>query len=1743
MLYILIVHIFQEEEMMAKAKAVETKKLEMERLKIEQLRNSSMSPHEKLIHDRLRQQERLREEQLLEEAQIRQEKLSLIRQEETLLMRQEEMLRQIQEEKMKLLKQEDLIRSRQQDRLKQVRAEKALLEKQEQMLKLREEQLLQERIRQEKLREEAFNLKKQEEEIRRRQEEITKELLKGEMSLQGVDDVMVCQAREGQVFQGRKPQFPERVLDHSLVDVQQLNTSDWSSSDAESMRPYRNSMQDVPTYMEANDNYDSNPFYVLNEGAAEQKNEEFSGSSEEEDTMEEDCYECKVEVKQQNTQVPTSVRTIETATLPGWAPVTPYLNMSKHLPITTQEEISAIFTESKSQGSLYKTAGIVTSPESVMTSTNMITTPDSSISLHSQMSNNEMDLSSCPASPIPPIPPLPKDSKDLMSDHFQTVQPDVPPRDDSFNITAVYSTDPQSIFTEQAITSQAPGQRRSLIVPSSISIPSYNMQDPQLSPRLGGPGSAFRPYASSENLYDASLFSSSKPPVSTSNGHSTQKINKRHSTSSIKQQKINESDDNFFKPRAKHLRAPIMSTTDTEPEMKEFNLGPIGGDKKGKKYQKNVYSTSETEEEYQAYLKIKPKWHGKGGHKDSWDPLQIASPPQIVQRPVGVVQKPKPQAKPSVKIERGVEYTGAFAANDYDQNFREAFINSQMHAEIDASAGYNPERIDRIQKSDTVVELRNNNNLVPPNERIQKSTSVIEVIPANLKLGSGSPKNYQGSHLREPFNHSIENNYNLDKNVPVYSYQEPVNQTFPNNTMLQIPQVYSPPDSEDQATPQAPRRQFLPNQASFESTNSFSETDDGTENLAPQLKSNKEDPETKKKKEIHKNLMSEALKKVELRNIQKKNFSQLSRTNPTIAALDIVTRKELKLEELEIKQEQEMLRNRNRSGSSNIEDSNKINLGGVNQNVLQSFRQQSIHKGTSSNQNGASREASIQAKKAGTPAKPDLIPKPAELVTPQQGNSFDTLEPVVVLRKQPRILDQKELSARQSSEKLRAEGKSTPILDIHQRIKSPENKSVTYENKINEKSEIVENKEKNLANDLEEGKQEQTINNFEAKSVLKKTLSEKESNIVRANEKISAAQQKILNTEQKLSVKQNLQGVVQVKPKQIDPTRGVTVARPLNENTSASIDESNNNKASVKKAAEKYENKSYQSDTSPNINSHLRLRSKSIGNNRKDLFEESTGPNATKANLPWAVKSPPVLRKRDAQRNKGYALQMSKSSDSITAAKLLAKARADNYNATGLRINQNLSKSIEKQIDVYSKTKEEIRLILSLAKSGSVNDRVELFTNMVNARPEKSDPEAKAEIIRREIEDARAQIHDTVSDTEIEFQDPVESKVKPLKIPMKPKLLDKFDISKSGAGLRINQGSPGDSRKERRQSIDELPCVKSKISNYLCATEESNKATTALSDTKQIKPILVNKNAEYLDRGKERSRSPRKKTPKLVSNHFLTPEQNFQIYAQSATDLSATEDESETGYNRKKIVPSQLSSQDPGPNLLSVPLKEQAEVKPGIMKSKSFAATGQFEGTIENSLVTHKKQTMMAFFTPSELKPKSILKNKPKRRNSVSSLTDEVLAEEDLADVDAEFESLLNSTFERESKINSNIRSTNAGLQSGKGKGIGSAGSQARAMQHSVLQGNYASNDPKLNSKLQKSKSFSATTYNESDQLAQSEMLQINQSLKDGFDPVAALPSSQNRHQRRVQGGTPPSQHSPSPTQSEYDTADPWDEN
>merc|ERR1740137_223976 len=1089
-----------------KAKAMEEqKRLETERIKIEKInRQNSMSPREKLIHDKMRYQERLREEQLKEEAEIRQEKLNLIRQEEMLLVRQDEMLKQIQDEKVKLLKQEEMIRNRQQDRLKQVRSEKALLEKQEQMLKLREEQLVHEHRRQEKLREEAVKLKKQEEEIRRRQEEIAKELMQSDITVPLVDDVMVCQAREGQVFVGRKPHYPETVLDSSIVHVQQLNTSDWSSSDAESINPTSASKDTAlmkslstasakSTYMGANENYDSSsPFVTVNESIEiiEPTEEEvWSGSSSEEDTMEEELYECKVEVKQQSTMVPTSVRTIESVVdVPGWAPVTPYLNMSKNLPTTTAEEISAIFSEAKNSNMQYITAGVITSPESVITSTNMITTPDSSISLQSQMSMNEDHYlsSSWPGSPIPPIPPPPKDSQDLMREPFQTVQPDVPPRDDSFAITAVYSSGGTSTKSEKTIDTQAT-KRRSLIEIDNMLVPRSAGNDPQLSPRLGGPGSAFKPYASSENLYDPSLFPAQRPPLSNGHHGNGDRSSKRYSTSSLKPPKISESDEDYFKPKAspKAQRAQIMSTTttDTEPEMKEFNLGPIGSDKKSKKQQKAVYSTSETEEEYQAYLRSKPKWHGKGGHKDSWDPLQIASPPQIVQRPVGVVQKPKPQAKIPEKIERGAQvypvslqiYPGGNSNGQIGQPGQmqtNPVINGNQMLAINGNTNGNgisdsliPPNYERIQKSDSIIELREKQNLIPAYERIQKSNSVVEVVPTRKISVQGQPPQMikeaspfiptNSQTLKETSPYVHQNFQSIKESSPYIQTSQPVNkesspyiQTSPpvlkeaSPFMPKIPQAMkepspfsmpnsvsyynmspkernqvhsmpnsislphqldslgqsktnenlrgtrtvnpsngdtlllptSPQDSEDQTTPQALRKFYTPKQTSVESTNSFSENDEINENQAPMLRSIKEDPETTKKKEIHKNLMSEALKRVELRNNHKKNFSQLARTNPTLASLNIVTRKELKMEEMEAKLEQEDLdRSRNKSGSATQDDAMAVSqaptvTSAVNPSVLQTFREQSIHKGQSG-QNGASRQAAIAAKKAGTPKK------------------------------------------------------------------------------------------------------------------------------------------------------------------------------------------------------------------------------------------------------------------------------------------------------------------------------------------------------------------------------------------------------------------------------------------------------------------------------------------------------------------------------------------------------------------------------------------------------------------------------------------------------------------------------------------------------------------------------------------------------------------------------------------------------
>ena len=856
------------------------------------------------------------------------------------------------------------------------------------------------------------------------------------------------------------------------------------------------------------------------------------------------------------------------------------------------------------------------------------------------------------------------------------------------------------------------------------------------------------------------------------------------------------------------------------------------------------------------------------------------------------------------------------------------------------------------------------------------------------------------------------------------------------------------------------------------------------------LKAIKEDPETTKKKEMHKNLMNEALKKVEMRNIQKKNFSQLARTNPTLAALNIVTRKELKMEELQEKYEQEdQSRQRHKSGSTAKDDqqaaqsSQAPGNSAVNAGVLATFRELSIHKpGPGGSQNSASRQAAIAAKKASTPVKPDATPKqsiskdPLIATSNSELNTADSSAPVVVLRKQPRILEPEELKARTSgtagasnggnSSGNALPGNDTVVSALPGAKLAFNNVASVQETKekaeqIPIQSETTNSKLSPVVKKLENDNLSSRISTSDKDSKMASRTSEdafpsqdggkqiarnqtpssskkdERSASEKALEKINVAKE-IVNTQKSEkqksshSVKQNLEGLVHVKPKQETAAKELIVQETVTNTENAS--------KLVRKAAEKFEaGLSEQKNNSGN--SSLRVRSKSICNRLRERIEDNKdqeSKTAPKQSLPWNGRSSPavVRRKESMRNNKGYALQMSKSSDSITAAKLLAKARAESDDAgNSLRINSNFSKSIQKQLDVYSKTKEEIQHILSLAKVGSVNDRISLFSNMMTPHHH-PDPDQKQEAIRREIEEARAahEAQETVSDTEIEFQPPIESKVKPLKIPMKPKMMNNSTTASSnrtssspGGGLRINKSSLVDSpKKDRRPSIEDMPSVKSKIQNYISATSEdlSNFSVdevkevqpqmtpkpilrkTSMQEPIQLTPIL--KRRELI---KERSKSPKKKAPKPVGDQYLSAEQNFKINILSATDMSATEDESETSKslrNRKSI----LKQMEEQPTFLKIPPKQVTESRPGIIKSKSFANPGQFECSIEES--AGKKLQMLSFFSNSSNSSNTSQKPVVEKPRAASICDD--MDDEDLVDIDAEFESLLTKTFEKESR-------------------------------------------------------------------------------------------------------------------------------
>ena len=84
-------------------------------------------------------------------------------------------------------------------------------------------------------------------------------------------------------------------------------------------------MQQQPSFQEVTGTAD--PFLVSETAPQVEIVLEEEDSDSEETLDEEDYYETKVEVQQNPTSVPTSVRTIETKIdTPAWAPIAPYLS-------------------------------------------------------------------------------------------------------------------------------------------------------------------------------------------------------------------------------------------------------------------------------------------------------------------------------------------------------------------------------------------------------------------------------------------------------------------------------------------------------------------------------------------------------------------------------------------------------------------------------------------------------------------------------------------------------------------------------------------------------------------------------------------------------------------------------------------------------------------------------------------------------------------------------------------------------------------------------------------------------------------------------------------------------------------------------------------------------------------------------------------------------------------------------------------------------------------------------------------------------------------------------------------------------------------------------------------------------------------------------------------------------------------------------------------------------------------------
>ncbi|TRY71051.1 hypothetical protein TCAL_12313 [Tigriopus californicus] len=1377
---------------------------------------SALSPEEALIRERLLQQDRLREEHRREEAQIRQEKLNLIHQEEMLLTRQDEMLRQIATDRETLTKQENLIRSRQFERLQQVRQEKVLLEKQEEMLKMREQQLVQEQLREEKLRSEQRILREQEEAIRKRQEEISKELMMGDLSDTGSESITICHPREGQVFMGKKivpyhqPEIPNQLASAMHVSVPYQSGGPFAS-DQNRKGPEEASGTEEDTLDEDDEDEDD----------AEEEGEE-------------DYYQTQVEVQSKHTSVPTSVRTIETKLdNPPWAQVTPYLSYSER---QGQEEINDIF-----RGAKYTQAGVVTSPESMRASTTIITTPESS--LQSQLSQNDaLSISSSnPGSPPPPVPPLPMDGTSApmrmpQFNSFVPVQPEVPPRNESFAATAGYSND------QVQAQSNTPYQvRRSLVEATNDEYPPN-----AYSPKIGGPGSAFKPYESTEPLFDP--------------GNSLS----RNLGKSLMQKDTNNP---AMHSKVKELRkpfAPPFSTTDTEPEMKECHMNTI--DKKKIKQKLSSYSTSETEEEFQAYLKSRSKWHGKGGHKNSWDPLLLDSPPQITQKPLGIIPKPTPHAPVSNQepVERGT------------QMVQTPIFIPPPAVQSQVNPIYEPPL--KVNKPPTVVH-RNNGNTNGTVERIQKSSSIIEVRSKN------DPPSLTKERSPGSLPQSIADmNSKLEEGVPL-------SEAPTSNSMI--------PWAKTKEVPTTPASSVKIKQERFQ-----------------------EQPE--------------ATQQLIKANAAKKPMITHQRTNPTIAAMEIMTRKELALNEMEERRAREGMRKLSGESKSVPQVNNQVQgpkKGIQRQNEVISYALLPHEPRKIAETSGLLKrfEESQQA--------PLVTPHPSQI--PVRALESHAQKQTHSVRPNNSIQTQVQEAPIESRANGSGDLRSTKV-----RIQSPE------------------------------------------RSVSAMTMSSNKSGIANTSFMVDSPQ-----PQRKL--------VATVKP-------STTRVLPHEEDSKMTSD-------MVKKFAEKFETgqvgvKESHLAASPLSLQNSKLRSKSIGNNlsqkmmeleeEKERIEASSNQNKTI--LPWANSNKaPVLRKRDAIR-KGYELRMSKSSDHITAAKMLAEARLQE-NKAGLSLNRDMSKSIERQIDVYTKTKDDIRKILQFAKVSSVNDRIKMKPKMIqnsgsggsngpisnaSADSVRGVPGAKLRINQRPGEEYKSEIRSILRNSS------------------KYESLDDLD-------------SP--SVEERRTSIENMPSIQSKIENYIQAAEVTARDAPV--------PPPISKKPSFV----KSASLDRKKGPRLVHSNTINNGQTMQIYAQSATDYSATEDET--------------------PDLEPHYLKTPAVTPAGLQKSKSFA--GQFECILPEDEIDAKKRQMMAFFSdnapaqPSNLGSSSRTAHgqpsafPPDRRGSITSISDEILGEDRdlyLHDVDAAFESLLNGEDDDEDEDDNN----NARFGTRPGKHLESSRARAR---------------------------------------------------------------------------------------------------